>query len=167
MGALITRRSLLTGAVAVGAALSLAGVVHLPAAATGGRVLSELERTVVEHIAEVFFPGAPMPLSGVEAGVAEEVDRILAEVVPPLHATGFRYLLRGLEWGPLYSHGARFTQLGVRERAEVLEIWSDPGILPRRVAFDALRMVMGMAYFRHPEVREAMGYRMLCGGGVA
>lgn len=167
MAALITRRTLLGGGIAVGAAFSVAGVVHLPRAAAGSRLLSEHERDIVHAVADVMFPGAPMPLSGREAQVADEVDRFLAEVLPPLHAAGFRYLLRALEWGPVYSHGGRFSTLSVEARAEVLAICSDPGVLPRRMATDALKMVMGIAYFRHPQVMEAMDYRMTCRGAVA
>jgi hypothetical protein len=30
-----------------------------------------------------------------------------------------------------------------------------------------LKMVLGMAYFKHPAVLDAMGYRQLCRGSVA
>jgi hypothetical protein len=166
MAALVTRRALIGGGLAAGAALALAGGLRLPAASEGGRVLSLAERDVVAAVSSVMFPGVVMP-RGTDVGVVDEVDRILAEVIPAVHAMGFRYLLRGLEWGPLYSHGDRFSRLDIAQRTEVLQIWADPAVMPRRVASDALKMVMGMAYFRNPAVHEAMGYHMSCGGGVA
>lgn len=167
MGALVSRRSLLLGGLAAGAAIAVAGVVHLPTAADGRHILGVAEVLVVTAVAETMFPPGPLGISGVEAGVVEEVDRIIGEDLPAVHAAGFRYLLRALEWGPLYSHGARFTQLQAEQRAEVLAIWGDPALLPRRIASDALKMVMAMAYFKHPRVLDAIGYRQDCRGGVA
>ena len=164
---LVSRRSFLGASVALGAAVAVAGVVYLPAAAPGRWVLSLAELATVAAVADTLFPCGSMPLSGVEAGVVEEVDRIVGEDLQPLHASGFRYLLRALEWGPIYSHGARFSQLPAVAREEVLAIWSEPSVLSRRVASDALKMVMGMAYFKNPRVLDAMGYRQLCRGGNA
>lgn len=164
---MVSRRSFLVASFATAAAVAVAGVVHLPGAAPGRWVLSFAELATVAAVADALFPRGSMPLSGVEAGVVEEVDRIVGEDLQPVHAAGFRYLLRALEWGPLYSHGARFTQLSPAGRQEVLAIWSEPSVLPRRVASDALKMVMGMAYFKHPHVLDAMGYRQLCRGGNA
>jgi hypothetical protein len=167
MGQLISRRSLLLSGLGAGAAIAVAGVVHLPGPAPGRVVLGVAELSIVAAVAETMFPRGPLGISGVEAGVVEEVDRIVGEDLPALHAAAFRYMLRGLEWGPLYSHGRRFTQLEPEHRTEVLMIWGDPTLLPRRVASDALKMVMAMAYFKNPRVLDAMGYRQLCRAGVA
>jgi len=164
---LVSRRSFLGASVGVAAAIAVAGVVHLPGAAPGRWILSFAELATVAAVADALFPRGSMPLSGVEAGVVEEVDRIVGEDLEPIHAAGFRYLLRALEWGPIYSHGARFSQLSVADRDEVLAIWSEPSVLPRRIASDALKMVMGMAYFKNPRVLDAMGYRQLCRRGTA
>ncbi|HMV66265.1 MAG TPA: gluconate 2-dehydrogenase subunit 3 family protein [Myxococcota bacterium] len=167
MGQLVSRRSMLLGSLAAGAAVAVAGVVHLPAPGSGRRILGVAEVMIVAAVADTMFPAGPLGLSGVEAGVVEEVDRIVGDDLPPIHAAGFRYLLRALEWGPLYSHGARFTQLDAAQRIEVLTIWGDPGLLPRRIASDALKMVMAMAYFKNQRVLDAIGYRQACRGGVA
>lgn len=168
MGAMVSRRALLRGGVAVGAAVALAGALHLPGPSEGARLLSAAERQIVAAVAEVMFPPmAPFPVDGRTAGLEDEVDRIVADCIPALHAAGFRYLLRALEWGAVASHGARFSRLGVADRAEILTIWSDPTVLPRRIAGDALKMVMGMAYFGDRRVLEAIGYRAECGGGLA
>lgn len=165
MGELVSRRALLKGGVAVGAALGVAAVVQLPSPGTGRLVLSAVEASIVAAVATTMFPGVRFPLDGVEAGVVEEVDRILTGL-RPIHAMGFRYLIRALEWGAVASHGMRFTRLDPVARAEVLTAWMDPDPLPRRLASDSLKMVMAMAYFANPEVLRHIGYRATCGGGV-
>jgi len=119
---------------------------------------------VVEAVAEVLFPGDPFPVNGREAGVAAEVDRIVGEVLEPVPAAGFRYVLRALEWGTFASRGRRFSRLPASARAEVLSTWKAPEQMTRRVAGDSLRAVLGMAYFSHPEVLASMGWRATCGG---
>lgn len=167
MGQMITRRGWLKGALAAGAALGVAGALHLPSAGQGLRLLSAHEAEVVAAVAATMFPGVHFPLDGVQAGCVAEVDRILGEVLPEVHAAGFRYLLRALEVGAVVSHGARFSSLSAEARREVLDIWGAPGVLPRRIASDALKMVMGMAYFAHPAVLDHMGYRATCRGSIA
>jgi hypothetical protein len=160
----ITRRKLLVGSgVGAGlAAIGCAGAAVSLRAAPGARMLSPGELAIVDAIAEVVFPGAPFPLSGVEAGVAAEVDRILAEMFHPIHARGFRALLEGLEYGTLASRGTAFSRLPVEARFDVLATWSDPAVFHRRIAGDAFRLVLGMAYFQHPEILAHMGWRTGC-----
>lgn len=166
MGQLVSRRALLRGGVAVGAALGLAATIKLPAAGEGRLVMSEVEAAIVAAIAITYFPGVHMPLDGVQAGVVEEVDRHLVRL-RPVHRHLLRYMFRAIEWGAVASHGRRFTQLDPDERRDVLEAWGHPDPLPRRVASDSLRMVMAMAYFSSSEILDHMGYRALCGGGYA
>src|SRR5690606_32322752 len=109
-----------------------------------------------DAVAEVFFPGAPFPIDGVAAGVSSGVDRIVGEVLEEAAAAAFRYVLRTLEWGTLASRGRRFTAMSVDERRDVLETWSDPDVVPRRVAMESFKAVLGMAYFAHPEVIAAI-----------
>jgi len=156
-----TRRGLMVGGlVAATAGGGLWGLSQGPPR-TGARVLTEKEWTVVEAVGDVMFPGIHLP-SAAEAEVAAGVDRVIAEVLDPIHASGFRYVLRTLEWGTLASRGRPFTGLSRRARAEVLETWSGPEVLPRRVAGDALKVILGMAYYGHPAVQAAMGWRQGC-----
>lgn len=171
---LVSRRDMLRRGFAVGALLAGAGAVSgvagalvLDGATAGRMVLSAAEVAIVAAVARTMFPAGAMPLDGVEAGVVGEVDRLMAEYLAPVHAAGFRYLLRTLEWGTFAARGTRFSQLGDADRTEVLHAWASPGILPRRVASDALKMVMGMAYFRNPAVLSHVGYRAACGGVTA
>lgn len=160
----ITRRKLLLGG-AIGAGLAAVGCGGLGFAlrpAPGATTLSATELAIVDAIAQIVFPGAPFPLDGVAAGVAAEVDRILGEMLHPLHARGFRALLLALEEGTLASRGTRFTALSVEDRRSVLETWSDPAVFERRLAGDAFRLVLGMAYFQHPVILAHLGWRPGC-----
>lgn len=161
----LTRRAFIAGGVAVSAASS--GTVWglssgVPRA--GARVLTAAEWAVVEAVSLVFFPGVHFPLNGLQANVAAEVDRLLHEVMAPVQAHGFRVVLRGLEWGTLASRGRYFTGLSTEEQHDVLSTWCTPDVMPRRIAGDALRVLLGMAYFAHPEVKAAMGWQLGCGG---
>jgi hypothetical protein len=166
MGEMVSRRTLLRGGIAVGAALAVAGGVRLAPPEMGRLVLSATEATIVAAIALTMFPGRNFPVDGLEAGVVDAVDGIVSNL-RPIHAAGFRYLLRGLEWGAVASHGARFSRLNEDSRREVLTVWMQPDPLPRRIASDSLKMVMGMAYFGNRQVREHIGYRSMCSGGLA
>lgn len=162
----ITRRRVLGGLAAVtlvGGAGAFAGL-RLGAPAPGSRVLTAWELRVVRRIAEVWFPSGVFPVDGVQAGVAERVDAGVADMLDPLRLAGFRYVLRTLEYGTLVSRGSRFTSLGAEERLEVLAVWADASVLPRRVSIDALKAVLGIAYFGHPEVIARIGWRTGCEG---
>ncbi|MCO4747893.1 MAG: gluconate 2-dehydrogenase subunit 3 family protein [Proteobacteria bacterium] len=168
MLALITRRRLLQ--MGIGAAVATAaggGAVVLKPAAQGAMVLSAEEMATVFAITEVLFPKEPMGVSGLEAGVPYEVDRLVSEWLDDTRRPAFRYVLRGLEWGTYASRGLRFSALSLEDRHEVLEAWADPTVLPRRLAADSLKVLFSTAYFRSPEVKKAMGYVRLCGGGAA
>ena len=127
-------------------------------------ILTRVEHAVVDAISVVLFPGVHFPLDGPQAGVAARVDAIVANTLEPAHASGFRYILRALEWGTLASRGSRFTALSAEERLDVLETWTEPDVLPRRVAGESLRVILGMAYFSHPQIQDAMGWRVGCRG---
>lgn len=160
----LTRRRLIAGAAAAATAASCAGLLAESIPAAGARCLTSREITVVSAIAEVMFPGAPFPVDGIGAGVPLEVDRIVAEVLEPVHASGFRALLHALEWGTLASRGSPFSSLSREARAEVLETWLAPELFTRRIAADAFRVVLGMAYFSNPTVLAHIGWRTGCGG---
>lgn len=166
MGIGVTRRRLLLGGAALGAgAGSVGAVIEFGVPAEGARLLTARELAVVGAIAEVMFPLGAFPIDGVEAGVAGEVDRIVADVLAPVHASGFRVLLHTLEWGTLASRGRPFSALPAAQRAEVLTTWSDPTVFTRRVVGDAFKVVLGMAYFGHPEVLARIGWTTGCNGG--
>ncbi len=163
----VSRRGLLASgaallAVGAGGGLSLA----LGPPAPGALVLSDRELRVVGAAAEAMFPGAPLPLDGIQAAVAARVDEIVADLMDPLRRAAFRYVLRVLEVGTMARRGRPFSALPVHTRQVVLERWSEPEVVPRRVAGDSLRAVLGMAYFSHPDVLASIGWERGCGGGA-
>ncbi len=161
----LTRRAALGGAgLLVAAAGSGAWALSSGVPAPGLSVLTRAEARVVDALADVLFPGVHFPVSGREAGVTREVDRIVRDVMDPMRAQGFRYLLRALEWGTLASRGRRFTDLPRADQLDVLEAWVTPEVVPRRVAAESIKAVLGMAYFAHPQVQAAMGWRTGCPG---
>jgi hypothetical protein len=167
MNAIVSRRQWLQAGLAFAAAIAFGAGLRLDAPATGALVLSAEEIDVVRALAAVMFPGDPFPVDGLQAGVAEEVDRIVGDLLVEPAASGFRYVLRAVEWGTLASRGARFSQLPADDRRDVLDAWADPTVLPRRVAWDSIRLVLGMAYFRHPQVLDRIGWRSSCAAGTA
>lgn len=164
---LVSRRALIRGGLAVGAALGVAATVRLPPVASGYTTFSWREIEILGAITDAMFPAGPVLISGRDAGVVEEVDRIIGTGFPPLHATGFRYLLRTLEWATVATSGLPFSRLPVEDARAVLDDWGDPGLLPRRVASDVFRAVFGMAYFANREVQRAMDWRSLCASGTS
>ena len=165
MGTLVSRRSLLLSGVAAGGLLAAGGGIRWarqPAA--GALVLSQPEHEVVEAAARVLFPPGFFPVSGGDGKTAPEVDRILAQVIDPRAVAPFRTMLGALEWGTLVSRGNRFSQLTPAEATHVLDVWGSENPFPRRVAFDSLQAVIGMAFLRRPEVLEAVDWRTGCFG---
>lgn len=133
--------------------------------APGAQVLSRRELQIVAAVAEAMFPGGHGLPSAAEARVAERVDGLVAWLLEGPQPAAFRYALRVLEVGTEVSRGSCFSSLTVDERREVLAIWMDPDVLPRRLMGDAFRTVLSMAYFDDPGVRAATGWRAGCGGG--
>jgi len=163
----LTRRRLLMGGAGVAAAAS--GAVgafglSLGVPAAGFRVLARAEVATVRAAARAMFPGAPFPLDGVQARVAEAVDGILADTLDPLRAAGFRYVLRALEYGAIPGRGARFTDLPLAQQQQVLDTWAEPELFTRRIAGDSLRAILGMAYFAHPEILAHIEWDGACTG---
>lgn len=167
MTALVSRRRILQLSVVAGVAASAGAGQVLLAPGVGRRVLSGGEMDIVRAVAEVMFPAGNFPVDGLTANVAEGVDQLLHEQFPAVHVAGFRAVLRGLEWGTFVSRGAPFSALSSEERSEVLTVWTTPAVLTRRVASDALKVILGMVYFAHPDVLSFIGYRATCNGGSA
>lgn len=165
--ALISRRGLLLAG--AGIALGVGGwlAFRLPSPGPGLRVLSENEARIVEAIARVLFPPGRFPVAGGDGGTAPAVDALLADIFPRQTVPAFRYLLRSMELGTLVARGRLFSDLPVAEAAEVVAIWSGDDPLPRRLASDSLRLVLGTAFLRRPEVVSAIGFRAGCMGGEA
>jgi hypothetical protein len=161
---MFSRRSLLLSGTAAASLTALGVPISvLPGAAPGFRLLSAGEIALVVAIGGAFFPpGSSMGVSAADVDLPLLVDTLLAEELDPVVQPVFRYLLRAVEAGTLASRGATFTSLSLEEQRDVLSTWSDPGILPRRLAYDGLKSVLGMAFFNAPAVMDRLGWSPTC-----
>jgi len=165
VNALVSRRSILIGGVAAGTVMAAGGYLFVGSqVAPGALVLSQIELEVVEQAARVLFPPGFFPSAGGDGKTAPAVDLLLSEVIDPPAVVPFRSMLSALEWGTLVSRGTRFSRLTLEEAKDVLDIWASENPAPRRVAFDSLQAVLGMAFLRRPEVNAAIGWRAGCFG---
>jgi hypothetical protein len=162
----ISRRALLASGVAVGMATVGGSLVHLGGPAPGLKVLTAREARLVEAVAAVFFPPGIFPVHGGDGGTVAGVDTFLADQVDPQAVAPFRYLLRALDMGTLFSRGRPFTSLSADEAEAVLQTWAHDEPVPRRLAADSLKVVVGMGFLRRPEVLGAIGWRESCRGGT-
>lgn len=142
-------------------------VLHLADPARGMTILNSEELSVLRALCEVWFPAGVFPIDGIEAGVPEAVDQVLQDIMGEVQVTGFRYVLRTLQWSTLARWGRRFTELAVSERVVVIDRWSETDVVPRRAAMDAVKTVVAIPYFRHPTIIDTIGWRTGCGGDSA
>ncbi len=163
---LITRRGVLLSGALLGAAILGARLVWLPRPAPGMMVLSDGEVDIVEAMAAVLFPPGPFSVSGGDGGTAPMVDALLADMLDPASADGFRYLLRAIEIGTLVARGVTFTGLSPDEAREVVDIWFSRDPAPRRMVGDSFRVLIGMGFLRRPEVLADVGWRTGCPAGA-
>ncbi|MBM4369047.1 MAG: gluconate 2-dehydrogenase subunit 3 family protein [Deltaproteobacteria bacterium] len=165
---MITRRQVLAATAAVTAIGSGGVLAHLPSPAPGRKLFSAAEVEVVTALAEAFFPaGNPIGVAGGGVDVAGELDRLLVDELDHVVAPVFRHLLRGIEYGSVATHGARFSALEPLAREEVLAEWAEPANVPRRMAYEVLKTCVGWAYFNAPQVRAALGWEAECHAGAA
>lgn len=159
-----SRRSLLLGGAALAAVASVGlRAVVLPQARVGLSLLSDGESQLIEALGEAFFPpGNALGVSAADVDLPALVDALLATELDPQLPTLFRYLLRGLEVGTFAGRGQIFSALSLDERRSVLLNWSDNGVLPRRMAHDAIKSVLGMAFFNAPVVTDRIGWFPRC-----
>jgi len=167
MGKLISRRAVLWGGVLTGATLAAGRLVWLSAPTLGMRVLSSREVDVVEALARVLFPPGQFSVAGGDGGTAPMVDVLLADYFPTRAVVGFRYLLKAVELGTVMSRGVSFSHLSSDEAAEVIDMWTKPQPVARRLASDGFKAMLGMAFFRRPEVLADIGWRLDCMGEVS
>ena len=90
------------GTVAGGALVAGAGVSWMGQVAPGASVLSRVELSVLEGVAEVLFPTGVFPVAGGDGRTSIEVDRLLMDVMDPSVTGPFRSMLGALEWGVGY-----------------------------------------------------------------
>lgn len=154
------------GSVALAGAGGLGSALYLEGPAQGMTILNREELSVIAALCEVWFPAGVFPVDGIEAGVPAGCDRVVQDIMGEVQRAGFRYVLRTLEWSTIARWGRRFTELTIDERMVVLGRWGSADVVPRRAAMDAVRIVVAIPYFRHPEVVQTIGWRTGCSGGA-
>jgi len=163
-----TRRKVLIGGTLATGLLALGAGVYLPGPAAGRNVLSKGELAVVGALAAVMFPpGNALGVDASRAEVMKGVDALLGDTLDPGMARSFRYLLRGIEWGTVPLVGRRFSRCSLGKRQALMERWDRPGSWVGRVTGASVRAVLGMAYFNHPDVLDAVGWRVGCRLGAS
>ncbi|MFZ5476269.1 MAG: gluconate 2-dehydrogenase subunit 3 family protein [Myxococcota bacterium] len=164
----LSRRALMVSGAAL-AAVSAVGVraVDLPAPAAGARLLSLAELDLVRAVGEALFPpDSPLGIGAAEVDLGAAVDELVGEYMDPVVAPVLRYLLRALEVGTAASRGTPFGSLSLADRRAVMDTWADNEVLPRRLAYDTFKTILGMAFFNAAAVRDAVGWTAsICDGG--
>ena len=165
---MLNRRKVLATAGSALAAVAVGGVVgvgalELPAAAAGRACLSNHELLLVQALAEALFPpGNALGVTALGMDLAGEVDELMGDRLDPVVTPVFRRVLQALDDGTMVSRGARFADLPLDVRVGVMASWAEPGVLARRLMYDALRTIVGMVFFCRPEVVSAIGWRPAC-----
>lgn len=165
----VSRRTFVTGAAALSAVAALGlVVVPLPDAAEGYAVLSTGEVATVRALYDAMFPpGNRFGVAGSDVDLSGAVDASFADDLEPAVVPAFRQLLRAIGASPLPTHGRCFADLAHAERVAVLAAWADPSGLPRRLAWEALKVPLAMVWFAQAPVLATIGWRAECGGGTA
>jgi hypothetical protein len=132
----------------------------------GLQALSRREYEVVEAMAEAMFPpGGIVPESGKELNCAAFVDLQMA-------AMGID-LLRVLKAGihmiddvSIFSDGSLtpFRKRSIEDRERILLEWEESPAFPQRGILRLFKWYIGMGFFEHPGVHEAMGVDFMCNG---
>jgi hypothetical protein len=126
--------------------------------------LQAREFAILTALADTIFPaGNPLGISGRDARVPEYVDRMLARM-PSDKAAEFEAMLLLFEHGTL-AFGLRirrFTALPPAAAERYLRRWEEAQVYSRRMLAAGLKTLLGIGYFAHPEVQQAMGIQKIC-----
>lgn len=123
-------------------------------------VLTDSEAKLVRNIGQAVFPRDTSEIpDGVDADVVEYVDRLLHEVLP-FERAQLRALLQLFDksfavWKAAPT--ARLASASVEDVSDYLRTWEESSSYARRMAHEALRSVMLMAWFGSDKVRDVLG----------
>jgi hypothetical protein len=135
----------------------------LPSPGPGLLVLSQGEAELVQSLGEALFPpGNPLQISAVEVDLVGAVDQLLGTSLDPMVGEVFRNVLRTLDFGTTTLRGTSFVSLPLKTRQEIIAIWADESVIPRRMALDSVRLVLGMAFLGDPTVQARLGWESSC-----
>ncbi|MDP6928524.1 MAG: hypothetical protein QF412_02360, partial [Planctomycetota bacterium] len=90
-------------------------------------------------------------------------DRMLAGMDED-KSSEFRAMLLLFEHGTLAFglRARRFTELPSKARERYLRRWEEARVYSRRILAAGLKTVLGVAYFAHPSVQEALAIQRVC-----
>lgn len=134
------------------------GALRLPGPRPSSRVIGSREGTIIDLLGEALWPEGNA--IGVPWVGADAVDSVLADILLPASVIPFRYSLFGLDYAARVS-GSSLAAMDEAERIDLLRQWSE-GTLPQRLSHDGVKAVLGLAYFNHPDVLEAVGFNLRC-----
>lgn len=158
-------KSTVGGTVALaGAALLPTGCADYPRRPPEARALSHKEYEIVRKLTETLFPtGGTPPVGGLEIRVPLDLDGYLASLGEDMR-NQIRLLLQLFEHAPLLYLGklTRFTEMGPADRERYVADWEESMLYHRRLAMKALKGLLAMSYYEHPEVVAALGLEPVC-----
>jgi hypothetical protein len=156
----ISRRRFLGFGITVGVILLASGTTYQQFW-RAPETLAAGDRAILEAIALTLYPGNPGP-PGDRAGVGDFVLRYMRDAMDPGAARSLRALLRAVEWGCAIATGRRFTRQDAGGRQAFLAALEAHPWDGMRFAVMALKMVVSLGYFEHPEVLKVAGISRLC-----
>ncbi|MBI4209337.1 MAG: gluconate 2-dehydrogenase subunit 3 family protein [Deltaproteobacteria bacterium] len=125
-------------------------------------VLSPTQYRTMEAFAERFFPKeSPIGISAREVHVTQGVDRA-AKRLPALKRWMIGAALWLFETLPRLTYGKRFTHLSSEQQLEYMKNWEASTWSLKRGGFLMMKGVVCLAYYRHPKVRERIGFYRTC-----
>lgn len=126
------------------------------------QVIGAWDAAFLNAAAATLFPAnEALPMAGEDADLPGYADRYLASL-PRKQRLLIRLLFLLFEQStlvlPAQGVGAfrRFSSLSPEQQQSVLRGWAESGAHPRRLAFTALKAVLIMGYFAHPEVLRSL-----------
>ncbi|UCE85438.1 MAG: gluconate 2-dehydrogenase subunit 3 family protein [Deltaproteobacteria bacterium] len=162
----ISRRGFLVRSGGAAAALALAGCFgdggegyyrSLLPADDAPLALPLREYAVLQAAARRIVPGGVEHPSTGEVRVAARVDRELGFHSERLRRD-VRDALRLIEWSPLLTHFARFTQLRADEQDAVLRAMQQSRLAIRRSAFAGIKLLVVFMYYTAEPAWPSIGY---------
>lgn len=158
---LLTRGVLATSGIAFGSLVLRYVSLARSRPAPGRLVLSEDDEAMTRALLSAMFPkGAELPPADASF-ILPRIDRYLAGADSEIRLL-YRAMLRAIEDQSIFFHLRRFTRLSPQAQASEVRAWELTPIYLKGMAFKSTKLVIGMAYFEQPDVREAMGWYLGC-----
>jgi hypothetical protein len=131
----------------------------------GLAALSAEEHGFAQALAEAWMPpGGEPAISGAEARMGDFLDQVVASMAVQ-QGKLFRLLLHLLDEETVLTDAARFQNLSLERRQEVLAGWLGSPWFAQRQAVSAVMALISFGYTEHPEVVPMLKPMFTCGFG--